>query len=367
MGDGDGQTKIMTPLLQRLLNRIDLAGPIPFHEYWSLCQFDCQHGYYTTRIPIGAEGDFTTAPEISQMFGEMIAAWWLTTVQQSHFKNTHLVEIGPGRGTLMADMLRTLDRLDSSLKTTLRVHMVDVSPRLAVLQKEKLAASGFAIEWHKDIASLPKIPLGIIANELFDAIPVRPLIKHDGNWYEHTLSRGQGDTLRLTAQPVNFDLSTLPEGHQAQPNGTVYEFAPARQAFMATLADALAEHGGFGLFIDYGHAHSGFGDTVQAMKDHAFSNPLENLGEADLTSHVDFSSLGAIARNSGLNVPPVQTQGEFLLKLGIESRLKRLLASRPDQRDTLVTAFERLTANDQMGSLFKVLCISHPSIKLPVL
>jgi SAM-dependent MidA family methyltransferase len=367
MGDGDRQSKGMTMLLQRLLRRIDLTGPIPFHEYWSICQYDRQCGYYTTRVPIGAAGDFTTAPEISQMFGEMLAAWWLSTVRENQLEHIHLVEIGPGRGTLMADMLRTLERLDPLLKTAVQVHMIEVSPRLTVLQKEKLASTGFSISWHETIASLPKAPVGIIANELFDAIPVRPLIKHEGQWYENEIIRGLDDTLQMTAKPVNVDPSIFPSDHLEQPDGTVFEYAPAREAFMANLSDMLATQGGFGLFIDYGHAQSAFGDTVQAMRDHAYSNPLETPGEADLTSHVDFDALSRIAKNTDLSAYQTVTQREFLLQLGLKHRLDRLITAHPDQSDKLVTAFERLTENGQMGSLFKVLGVSHPLITLPAL
>ncbi|MGL4489167.1 MAG: class I SAM-dependent methyltransferase [Rhizobiaceae bacterium] len=367
MGHSDRQTKTMTPLLQQLLRRIGLTGPIPFHEYWAICQYDLNHGYYTTRVPIGAQGDFTTAPEISQMFGELIAAWWLATVQQNELQHIHLVEIGPGRGTLMADMLRTLGRLEPSLKTTLQVHMVEVSPRLIALQKETLATSGFAVEWHETIFTLPKAPLGIIANELFDAIPVRPIIKHEGRWYEDMVTRGDGDTLKMIGQPVTVDQALLPKGCETQPDGAVFELAPAREAFMASMANMLADQGGFGLFIDYGHAQSGFGDTVQAMKNHAYTNPLEDPGEADLTSHVDFEALSTVAKRNGLTVAQLLSQGEFLTQLGIENRTERLIAARPDQRDAFFAAFERLTKSDQMGNLFKVLGIAHPSINLAVL
>ncbi len=332
-----------------------------------MCLFDPEHGYYTTRVPIGASGDFTTAPEISQMFGEMLAAWWLATVRQNDVAHIHLVEIGPGRGALMADMLRTLERLDPALRPSLPVHMVEVSPRLTILQKEKLSSCGFSIEWHENLSTLPKAPLGIIANELFDAIPVKPIIKHQGHWYEHAVSRGEGEALRLTAQPISIDPAILPAGHEHQPDGAVFEYAPAREAFMANLADMLANEGGFGLFIDYGHAESAFGDTVQALKNHAYANPLEDAGEADLTSHVDFAALANIARQYGLSACKIIEQGAFLKSLGLQQRVERLFSSKPDQRETLVTAFERLTAIDQMGSLFKVLGISHPNMTLPAL
>jgi SAM-dependent MidA family methyltransferase len=357
----------MTALLQRLLRRIDLTGPIPFHEYWAICLFDPEYGYYTTRVPIGASGDFTTAPEISQMFGEMLAAWWLATMRQNNLPDIHLVEIGPGRGTLMVDMLRTLAKLDPNLRANLQVHMVEVSPRLTAVQMEKVAACGFAVTWHQNLSTLPNAPLGIIANELFDAIPVRLIIKHQGHWYEDMVMRGEGDTLRMTGQPISLDPSILPDGHQQQPDGTVFEYSPAREAFMYSLSDMLASRGGFGLFIDYGHASSAFGDTVQALKNHAYANPLEDAGEADLTSHVDFAALSRAAQSAGLTPYQIIEQGAFLTSLGLQQRVERLISLKPDQQVSLVTACERLTASDQMGSLFKVLGVSHPKITLPAL
>lgn len=355
----------MTLLMQRLIRRIDLTGPIPFHEYWAICLFDPELGYYTTRVPIGAEGDFTTAPEISQMFGELLAAWWFATVQQNGLDGIHLVEIGPGRGTLMADMLRTLGKLDPGLKASLPVHMVEVSPRLSSMQQERLKNYGFEVFWHRDLTTLPDAPLGIIANELFDAIPVRQFVKQDGIWSELAVTDQSDIGLTNVTLPVSVDPSILPGGHADQPDGAVFEYAPAREGFMAELAVRVAQKSGFGLFIDYGHIQSTFGDTIQALKDHAYANPLENPGEADLTSHVDFEALAKIAKTSGLSVPAMLTQGEFLTRLGIKERAARLGQLHPDRRDTIETACDRLIGNDQMGRLFKVMSIASPHIALP--
>lgn len=355
----------MTPLHEQLLRRIDLTGPIPLHEYWAICLFDPEYGYYTTRVPIGSKGDFTTAPEISQMFGELLAVWWLGTVRQNRLANVQLVEIGPGRSTLMADVLRTLAKLDPSLQQTLKVHLVEVSPRLTAMQKEKLSSSGFDVIWHKTPDTLPLAPLGIVANELFDAIPVRAFTKHGDQWLEQAVAAGEGNALRFTAHTARLDGSILPQGHESQPDGTVFEYAPAREAFMAMLAERIKAHRGFGLFIDYGHQTSGFGDTVQAIKGHEYAHPLENPGEADLTSHVDFEALAQAAQNHGLTCPPLLNQGEFLKRLGILERTERLAMAQPDKRDNIETACERLIAPDQMGNLFKVLTLSSADMTLP--
>ena len=356
----------MKTIEAKIRRQIELEGPMTVAQYWAICLFDPQHGYYTTSVPIGAAGDFTTAPEISQIFGELVAAWWLATARQNGV-SAALVEIGPGRGTLMADMLRTLGKLDPLLPQTLPVHMVEVSPHLTEMQKETLKGSKFQVHWHETIASLPKSPVGIIANELFDAIPVRPFIKHGGSWHEDTISMNDDGSFRLTAKPANLDRSLLPAGHQAQPDGTIFEYAPAREALMHGIACHINSHGGFGLFIDYGHAEPGFGDTLQAMRNHAFANLLEDPGKADITSHVDFQSLQKAAMATGLSVSAIMTQGAFLTSLGIAERAERLVQGQPQHRDSIETAIDRLVSQQKMGNLFKVLGIAHPGVTLPVL
>lgn len=357
----------MTPLKARMLRQIAQTGPIPLPDYWAQCLFDPEHGYYTTGYPIGADGDFITAPEISQMFGELIAAWWLATVRQNGIDGIALVEIGPGRGTLMADMLRTLGKLDPPLAGKLRVHLVEVSPRLTGLQRDKLAGSGFQIQWHQSENTLPDTPLGFVANELFDAIPIRAFIKHDDKWHEDIVGARDGQNLTLETVPASLDLSILPIGHGEQPNGTVFEYAPAREALMQAIAARIVKSDGFGLFIDYGHAPAGFGDTLQAVRNHAYANPLEHPGEADLTSHVDFESLANAARREGAKVSQVIEQGIFLARLGIEERKQQLAKARPHLRDAFETACERLTGIDQMGRLFKVMGVAAPNVRFPAL
>ena len=357
----------MTPLKARILRQIAQTGPILLPDYWAQCLFDPEHGYYTTGYPIGADGDFITAPEITQMFGELIAAWWMATVRRNGLSEIALVEIGPGRGTLMADMLRTLGKLDTNLKAILPVHMVEVSPRLTDLQRDKLAASGFQIHWHRSVDTLPEIPLGIVANELFDAIPIRAFIKHEGAWFEDAIGARNGDNLTLEAVPTSLDASILPVNHLKQPNGTVFEYAPARNAMIQAIAAHMARSGGFGLFIDYGHSQAGFGDTLQAVHNHAFANPLENPGEADLTSHVDFEALAHAARRESAQVSQIMEQGAFLTRLGIHERTQQLVNTQPHLRDALETACERLTGSEQMGSLFKVMGIAAPNVSLPAL
>jgi SAM-dependent MidA family methyltransferase len=354
-------------LKDRLKKQIKMTGPISVADYWAQCLFDPKDGYYMSREPFGVSGDFTTAPEISQMFGEMLAVWWFETAKLNEIKDIALVEIGPGRGTLMSDMLRTIAKLDPGTTRTLEVHMVETSERLALLQRETLKSIGFSITWHKTTDTLPTLPLGIIANELFDAIPIRQFVKTGKDWQERCIGLNDNGRFCFVTGPAQIDRTLLPKNHEDQQVGTIFEHSPARESFMQQLADRIQQQGGFGLFIDYGHGASDFGDTLQALKKHKFISVLEGQGTVDITSHVDFESLSTIAKNSGLAVSHLMNQGDFLLSLGIENRLERLIAARPDQRDSLVTAFDRLTKSDEMGSLFKVLGISHPFVTLPIL
>lgn len=353
-------------LADRLRKQIRSTGPISISDYWVQCLFDPNDGYYTTREPFGTAGDFTTAPEISQMFGEMLAVWWLQTVQQNALEKISLVEIGPGRGTLMADMLRTIGKLDPNAAKTIDVHMVETSDSLARAQQKKLKSYDFSITWHKTVETLPHNALGIIANELFDALPIRQFVKTSTGWQERCVGLDENGEFCFAMGPATLANDILPNNHTDAPLGSIFEYAPAREALMQEIAMHLNQFGGFGLFIDYGHAESGFGDTLQALKKHKFINVLDEQGHVDITSHVDFSSLSKIAKIHKLQTYELIEQGDFLVQLGIKTRVERLVSMRPDQAANFVTAFERLTENSQMGSLFKVLGVCHPSATLPV-
>jgi SAM-dependent MidA family methyltransferase len=357
----------MSNLANRLKRQIKLTGPMSISDYWAQCLFDPEDGYYITREPFGAQGDFTTAPEISQMFGEMLAAWWLTTIQQNALDKSVLVEIGPGRGTLMADMLRTIEKLDPSAINTFDIHMLETSDRLIGIQKNTLKSSKFSITWHKKFDTLPKQPFGIVANELFDAIPIRQFIKTADGWQERCIGLNSNEAFCFLATPASLHASILPKDHNNQPLGTIFEHSPAREGLMQQLSQHIQNNGGFALFIDYGYSKPGFADTLQALKKHKFINVLEDQGMIDITSHVDFFSLSTIAKSRGLQAYSIMDQGDFLMRLGIKNRMERLISVNPDQQNTFITAFERLTKNEQMGSLFKMLGIAHQAITLPVL
>ncbi|GHD11713.1 class I SAM-dependent methyltransferase [Tianweitania populi] len=353
----------MSGLTKRLRALIATNGPISVSDYMAICLFDPEHGYYTTREPFGQAGDFTTAPEISQMFGELIGAWVLATWQALGAPSpVTLAEIGPGRGTLMKDMLRTLRRLQPAFCEQATIALVETSPRLRAVQRETLSAFDLPLRWHDDVAELPKQPLILIGNELFDAVPIRQFVKVEGAWRERLLALGEDDDLSFVAGPGMPDAALLPDDAMQAPDGSIAELAPARSAIMAAIAAHLAVHGGAGLFLDYGYLKPAVGDTLQALRKHAFADVLAEPGEADLTAHVDFAALAAVAETAGLKAH-LTTQGDFLLAVGLLQRAGQLGAALDETgQQAIRDAVERLAGPDQMGELFKVLAITPPRL-----
>jgi SAM-dependent MidA family methyltransferase len=347
----------MTALKQRIVRLIEAAGPISVAEYMALCLFDPEHGYYTTREPFGAAGDFTTAPEISQMFGELVAVWLYSAWNAlGRPPQPVLAEIGPGRGTLMKDMLRTLSRLDKDFATTARVRMVETSPRLAEVQKATLAATGFTAEWNVSVSQLPEAPLLIVGNELFDALPVRQYVKTGQGWHERVVAAEDGE-LVFRAGPSRVDPALLPAAARSAAPGSIFELAPARTALMDEISVLVASRGGAGLFIDYGHAEPGIGDTLQAVRSHAYDDLLAHPGEADITSHVDFAALAAAVRRHDLQAHTIE-QGEFLLAMGLLERAGSLGSGKDaDEQERIRSEVERLAGAQAMGRLFKVMAV----------
>ncbi|AGB44644.1 hypothetical protein Mesau_02206 [Mesorhizobium australicum WSM2073] len=348
----------MTRLKARIVDLIEAVGPMPVNEYMALCLFDPRDGYYTTREPFGAAGDFITAPEISQMFGELVAVWlYQAWAAIGRPMPVTVAEIGPGRGTLMKDMLRTLSRLDPALANGAAFAMIETSPRLAEIQKQTLGATPFAIDWHEAIETLPHQPLLIVGNELFDAVPIRQFIRAGADWRERMVGLDDADNLCFFAGAGSVDPTLLPRDAADAPQGAIVEIAPARTALMAAIAERMAAHGGAGLFLDYGHLRPGVGDTLQALRRHSHEDVLANPGEADLTSHVDFAALAAIVRAHGLDAH-LSTQGNFLLGMGILERAGQLGADAGQAaRDKISDAVERLAGPQAMGELFKVLAV----------
>jgi NADH dehydrogenase [ubiquinone] 1 alpha subcomplex assembly factor 7 len=284
--------------------------------------------YYAGKDPLGAEGDFITAPEVSQMFGELIGLWLADLwIRAGRAEPVHYVELGPGRGTLAGDALRAMKRYGLEPQ----VHLVEGSPELKALQLDAVPQAQF----HADLASVPMDgPLLLVANEFLDALPVRQFVG------------GVERRVVVAAGGFAFDR-----------DGEVVELSPAREYAVRAIARHLVEHGGIALIVDYGHEVSASGDTFQAMRGHCFSPVLDHPGEQDLTSHVDFQIVAEAARDAGAQVTPLAGQGEWLNRLGIEERADKLARSNPEHAGRIESALTRLTASNAMGELFKVIAI----------
>lgn len=349
-----------TPLGRKIIDLIRLNGPISVAEYFALCLGDPEYGYYRTREPFGARGDFTTAPEISQLFGELIGIF-LILAWQAHGRpgNPQVVEIGPGRGTLMADLQRVMAELRPELAAAATFNLVETSARLQETQKETLADNGLRNHWHDTLQTVPSGFTLLVANELFDAIPIRQFINGPDGFRERVVTESEKQQLTFASGIAEIEPELLPDTEKIAV-GTVFETAPARNAIAEQIASRLVDHGGVGLIIDYGHLQTAFGDTLQAVKNHRYEDVLSSPGEADLTSHVDFAALGRAARAQAAHIAAPMTQGQFLLELGLLERAGALGAGKsPEAQQAIQQSVDRLAGSgeNQMGSLFKVLCI----------
>ncbi|WP_147079848.1 class I SAM-dependent methyltransferase [Methylobacterium haplocladii] len=347
-----------TPLFREIAVEIRENGPIGLDRYMGLCLGHPVHGYYRTRDPLGHRGDFVTAPEISQMFGELVGVWIAATRAAMGAPATlNLVELGPGRGTLMEDALRALR--SAAPGAGFHVHLVETSPVLRALQSERLSAA--APRWHDTVETLPDGPAIVVANEFFDALPVRQFERREAGWCERLVGLSPDGTRLVCGLSPDPDRTITGDA----PPGVVLTLPSAALATMRALAARLVRQGGALLAIDYGHVRPGFGDTLQALARHRFVDPFEAPGEADLTTHVDFSALAAAASADGGHVHGPVDQRDFLDGLGLRMRADRLkLRATPAQAEAIEAAYGRLTAPARrgMGSLFKVLGISHPSL-----
>ncbi|WP_430911950.1 class I SAM-dependent methyltransferase [Methylobacterium sp. sgz302541] len=345
------------PLLAEIAAIIRETGPIGIDRYMALCLGHPVHGYYRTRDPLGRAGDFTTAPEISQMFGELIGLWIASVwMAMGRPERAILAELGPGRGTLMADALRALR--SAAPDAAFALHLVETSPALRARQEEALA--GFSPTWHEGPQTLPDGPAIVVANEFFDCLPVRQFERTPRGWCERLVGLSEDGTLTIGLAPEP-DRSLAKEG----PVGVVTTLAGPAADTMRGLAGRIRAQGGGLLAIDYGHARPGFGDTLQAVAGHAFTDPLAAPGEADLTVHVDFAALARAARAGGAVVHGPVDQRDFLLALGLTLRAERLKrAATPVQSEAVDAAVARLTDTGRggMGRLFKVLAAAAPGL-----
>jgi len=347
----------LSPLYDVIRRRIAQTGPITVADYMALCLDDPQHGYYATRDPFGAAGDFVTAPEISQMFGELIGLWAATVWRMIGAPPAfNLVELGPGRGTMMADALRAA-RIVPGFREAAAVRLVETSPVLRARQRRTLEAFG-SIAWHDSLDSVPDGPSIILANEFFDALPVHQAVRERDGWHERTVEVGDNGMLRFGSAAALLDTNVIPLPFRDAPAGAIFEWrAPDMAARLARSAAALV--------IDYGHVRSGLGDTLQALRARRYDHPLAAPGEADLTAHVDFAALAAAAAAAGAHAHGPVEQAVFLRRLGIAERAAALKATaNAEQAAAVDAALDRLTERSStgMGALFKALGLSRPGL-----
>ena len=346
----------MTPLHDLLIARIRRTGPMSIADFMADCLMHPQHGYYTTRDPLGRDGDFITAPEISQMFGELIglslAQCWIDQGSPAPFA---LVELGPGRGTLMADALRATQWVPGFCDAA-RVHFVEISPALREQQGKSIPDA----QWHDRLGTLPDLPLFLIANEFFDALPIRQFVRDAGSWRERMV--GEQDGVLQLGLSNSTPLVLLNDRLADTKDGDVIEYCPALPALTQSIGTRIDTDGGAALIIDYGDWHSQ-GDTLQAVGAHESVSILNAPGQCDLSAHVDFAAIAKHAAPAAHS--RLATQGVFLERLGITARAQTLAkALTGEEKKTHIAAHRRLTHPAEMGNLFKVIGL-YPTTKTP--
>ncbi|WP_312165859.1 class I SAM-dependent methyltransferase [Phenylobacterium sp.] len=343
-------------LRDRLTAQIRASGPMSVAQYMHACLHDPDFGYYATRPALGEAGDFITAPLVSQMFGELLGLWavetWTRLGRPAQFR---LVEMGPGDGTLMSDLLRAA-RLSPEFSEAADVWLVEVSQPLRDRQRQTL---GDHVSWAAALDEVPAgAPLILIANELLDCLPARQFVRTEKGWAERMVGLDDAGALA-------FGLAGAPAVERPAPVGAILEHSAAQAALGDALAARIVADTGAALLIDYGRAIPGFGDTLQALRRHRKESPLANPGEADLTVHADFPAVLAAASAQGAQTPQILTQGELLVRLGIGARAEALANARPDLGDLIERQLERLVSPDQMGDLFKAACIHSAGFEPP--
>jgi NADH dehydrogenase [ubiquinone] 1 alpha subcomplex assembly factor 7 len=352
----------VTALFDLIANRIRRRGPLSVAEYMELALAHPEHGYYRTRDPLGRQGDFTTAPEISQIFGELVGLWCADTWERMFRPDpVLLVELGPGRGTLMADALRAA-AVRPAFRRALRVHLVETSPVLRAAQKGTL---GETASWHETLETLPHGPALVIANEFFDALPAHQFVRTEAGWRERVVKldpSGDGLSFGLAERGTKAQ-RLIPKRLADAAVGTQWEVSPTALVIAAQLGRRVAEDGGAALVIDYGHVLGGTGETLQAVRGHERHEPLAEPGTADLTTHVDFAALADAASAAGATCHGPTTQRAFLRALGLELRAAALVkAATPEQAPLVESGAGRLIEPGGMGTLFKVFAIAHPKL-----
>ena len=359
-GDSKGEKRV-TPLGQRIAALIGAGGPISIAEFMTLALHDREAGYYATRDPFGVAGDFITAPEVSQMFGELIGLWIAQVwIDQGKPERPLLVELGPGRGTLMADALRAL-KLVPEFRAGLEVLLIEASPTLRKAQGETLRECGVRIRWEDSFEPAGQ-PLYLVANEFFDALPVHQYVKTERGWCERMVTLDEKGALSFALASSAIPAALVPANRDGAPIGGVYEVSASGEAITEDIAHAIARDGGAALIIDYGYDKPGFGETLQAVAAHKFASVLSDPGASDLSAHVDFAALGDAVAQGGASMRGPVEQGALLISLGIAQRGEKL--SRAGMQD-IAGQLDRLTKPDQMGTLFKAIAIVPKSTPAP--
>ncbi len=357
----------ITPLQERLIDLIKTNGPISIADYMTDALGHPHEGYYMSSSPVGAEGDFITAPEISQIFGELIGLWlvqsWTDMGSPPAF---NLVEIGPGRGALMADILRAA-RLRPEFVNAATIWLVETSGRLRHEQQRRLRTESAAIQWADAFSDVAPGPTLLVANELFDCLPIRQFIRTKTSWRERLVGLADDDqALAFTIDKTPAHPSLILPSVEETTAGDIFEICEGGQALTTEIAQYLIENSGRALIIDYGHLASGFGDTLQAVRDHAYWPPLSSPGRADITAHIDFEALGRAAFEAGAAVYGPITQGAFLERLGLSLRVERLCKTiSPAEAHEIKQSAHRISAPSQMGEIFKAFCLSSPDLPAP--
>jgi len=345
-------------------------------EYMGVCLLDPKDGYYPTRDPLGSDGDFITAPEISQMFGEVLGLWAVQSWKEMGKPNQiHLAELGPGRGIMMSDMLRAARLVPDFIKA-LQVHLIEASPALEAVQGQTLKDSPVPISWVQSLSDVPAGPMIVVGNEYLDCLPIRQFIQKDrfagrAGWHERLVTlevENESETLTFAFAPEPISglvAKMLPSGQSQAKNDDLIETCPSAHQILDQLAERFKQYPGRALFIDYGPETTEFGDTLQALKRHEKVGVFSDPGNTDLTARVDFGALNEIANSINLEAMVPVTQREFLSKLGIEMRAVALARAKPESKPKISRQLERLTGEAQMGELFKAICFQSAGLDLP--
>jgi SAM-dependent MidA family methyltransferase len=355
-----------SPLEVEIRKRIKLAGPMPVRQFMAMCLTHPDHGYYITRDPFGASGDFITSPEISQVFGELIGLWaasvWHMMGQP---ENVRLIELGPGRGTMLIDAMRAA-QVVPAFRSAIVLHLVEVNPKLRERQQQMLGTIDVPAMWHETFDDVPDGPAIILANEFFDALPINQAIKQFNGWYERVVEVDASDNLvfGIASDVIPLFDQLVPAGVRDAPVGAIYEWRTDNVGL--GIGQRMTREPGAALIIDYGHLKSEAGDTLQAVGSHNFVSPLLNPGEVDLTAHVDFEAIASAADSMGARIHGPIDQARLLRNLGVEKRASALKAyASPEKGAEIDSACQRLLGESRtgMGKLFKALAITHPDMK----